>query len=194
LLAALWSSAQTVPVQEVKNHVGETITVLGKVVDGRFLSSSSRKPTLLNIDKPYPNQTLTIVIYGNNRALFGYKPEEALRNKNVFVTGKVTIYNGKPQIEVEKPDQIVITTANAAAGGKVLSDEAIQGEIQLKTTVKLRSGPGNSYKVITKLKPGSIIQVLHNDAVWTYVSVRKVEGKSEADYTLVGFIKTDELK
>jgi DNA/RNA endonuclease YhcR with UshA esterase domain len=195
LLLSLAVKAQTIAVEDVKNHVGETVTILGKIADGRYLGSVSKKPTLLNINKAYPNQPLTVIIYGDNRTAFGYKPEEALLNKNVFVTGKVSIYNGKPQIEVEKPDQIVIAssgTANAGAGtaAKIFA----QGDIQVKSAVKLKSGPGNNYRTIAKLKAGSILQVLHNDNGWAYVSVKRALGTEDKNYTLVGFIKTDELK
>jgi hypothetical protein len=195
LLAGATAFTQTIAVEEVKNHIGETVTILGKVADGRYLGSVAKKPTLLNINKPYPNQPLTVIIAGDNRNAFGYKPEEALLNKNVFITGKVSLYNGKPQIEVERPDQIVIASSasgnvNAANGVKTLA----QGEIQVKSAIKLRSGPGTNYKAIAKLKPGSILQVLHTDNGWSYVSVRRALGNEDKNYTLVGFIKTEELK
>jgi DNA/RNA endonuclease YhcR with UshA esterase domain len=193
LFISLAVFSQTIAVEDVKNHVGETITILGKIADGRYLGSVAKKPTLLNVNKPYPNQPLTVIIYGDNRNAFGYKPEEALMNKNVFVTGKVSLYNGKPQIEVERPDQIVIaSSANANAGTVINTIE--QGELQVKSAVKLRSGPGNNYKTIAKLKAGSILQVLHNDGGWTYVSVKRAMGSDDKNYTLVGFIKSDELK
>jgi len=193
LFISLAVFSQTIAVEDVKNHVGETITILGKIADGRYLGSVAKKPTLLNVNKPYPNQPLTVIIYGGNRNSFGYKPEEALMNKNVFVTGKVSLYNVKPQIEVERPDQIVIaSSANANAPTVINTIE--QGELHVKSPVKLKSGPGNNYKTIAKLKAGSILQVLHNDGGWVYVSVKRAMGSDDKNYTLVGFIKSDELK
>lgn len=185
--------SQTISAEEVKNNVGKTVTVLGKVVDGRYLSTSGKQPTLLNIDKAFPNQIFTVVIYGENRKAFGYKPEEVLLGKNIFVTGKVTMYNGKPQLEVVKPEQIVVGTA----GTKFENGKEIKAlgtsEVVLKSTVKLRSGPGIDYKNVLKLKPGSIIKVLHTDEGWSYVSVLKNQGKEDPNTSLVGFIANNEL-
>lgn len=190
----LTAFSQTITVEEVKNNVGKTVTVLGKVADARYLSSSSKKPTLLNIDKAFPNQVFTVVIYGENRNAFGYKPEEVLLGKNIFVTGKVTLYSGKPQIEVAKPDQIVVATAGTKFENGKQTKVLGTGEVVLKSTIKLKSGPGNDYKNITKLKAGSIVKVLQTDEGWSYVSVTKNQGKEDPNNVLSGFIKTDELK
>lgn len=189
------SFSQTISAEASQNYVGKTVTVAGKVVDGRYLASSSRQPTLLNVDKPFPDQIFSIVIYGEDRKSFGYKPEEVLVNKNVAVTGKVELYKGKPQIIVTNPEQIVIATAGADLlnSGKD-SKFAGRNETKIKSAVRLRSGPGNDYKTIAKLKAGSIIHVLTSDSGWSYVSVERSAGKGDKDYTLNGFIKTDELK
>jgi len=46
----------------------------------------------------YPNQILTIVIWGSARKLFSYKPEEKLKNKSVCITGKIEVFKNKPEI------------------------------------------------------------------------------------------------
>jgi DNA/RNA endonuclease YhcR with UshA esterase domain len=186
--------SQTVSAEASKNYVGKTVTVAGKVVDGRYLASTGRQPTLLNIDKPFPNQIFSIVIYGDDRKSFGYKPEEALLNKNVLVTGKVELYKGKPQITVTSPDQITIAPAGVDVSKVNDLKAAGSGDVKLKSAVKLRSGPGNDYKLIAKLKAGSVVHVLHADNGWAYVSVTRSAGKTEKDYTLNGFIKNEDLK
>jgi hypothetical protein len=185
--------SQTITSEQVKDNVGKTVTVLGKVADGRYLASSAKQPTLLNIDKAFPDQVFTVVIYGENRKAFGYKPEEVLMGKNIYVTGKVTMYNGKPQVEVAKPEQIVVATAGTKPENGKETKALGTGEVVLKSTVKLKSGPGDDYKNISKLKPGSIIKVLHTDEGWSYVTVTKNQGKEDSNNSLVGFIKNDEL-
>jgi hypothetical protein len=49
---------------EAKDHVGETATVCGSVVSTRYATSSKGRPTFLNLDKPYPNQVFTVLIWG----------------------------------------------------------------------------------------------------------------------------------
>ncbi len=92
---------------EAKEHFGETATVCGPVVSTRYAESSKGQPTFLNLDKPYPNQIFTVVIWGSNRSKFK-TPEEEYKDKKVCVTGKITAYDGLPEIIADDPKQIRI--------------------------------------------------------------------------------------
>lgn len=94
--------------EEAIQHIGQQVTVCGKVFGGKYLDKSNGTPTLLNIGAAYPNSPFTVVIFGDNRAQFPYKPEDYLDGKNICVTGKVKEYKGKAEIVVEKPEQISI--------------------------------------------------------------------------------------
>jgi hypothetical protein len=90
---------------EAKEHFGETATVCGDVASTRYSDSTKGQPTFLNLDKPYPNQVFTIVIWGNNRGKFG-TPENDFKGKRICVTGKITAYAGLPEIVADDPKQI----------------------------------------------------------------------------------------
>lgn len=92
---------------EAKEHYGENATVCGEVVGTRYASSTKGQPTFLNLDKPYPNQIFTIVIWGSNRSKFG-KPEDDYKNKRICVTGKITAYAGLPEVVADDPKEIRI--------------------------------------------------------------------------------------
>jgi DNA/RNA endonuclease YhcR with UshA esterase domain len=92
---------------EAKDHIGEQATVCGKVASTRYAVTSRGKPTFLNLDKPYPGQVFTILIWGENRDKFG-TPEEKYRDKQVCVTGKITEYRGTPEIVVNDPQNIEV--------------------------------------------------------------------------------------
>jgi DNA/RNA endonuclease YhcR with UshA esterase domain len=92
---------------EARDHVGETATVCGNVVSTRYASSTKGQPTFLNLDKPYPNQIFTIVIWGNNRSKFG-RPEVEYNGKRICVTGKITEYRGVPEVIADAPAQITV--------------------------------------------------------------------------------------
>jgi DNA/RNA endonuclease YhcR with UshA esterase domain len=92
---------------EAKEHIGETATVCGAVVSTRYAASSKGEPTFLNFDKPYPNQIFTVVIWGSNRGRFK-TPEEDYKDKKICVTGKITAYDGLPEIIADDPKQIRI--------------------------------------------------------------------------------------
>jgi len=107
LTAASVLQAQTahLTAAEAKNHVGEKVTVCGKVVSTRFVSASKGQPTFLNLDKPHPKEIFTILIWGTDRPKFG-KPEDTYRNKDVCVTGTITNHLGRPQIMASALSQI----------------------------------------------------------------------------------------
>ena len=115
LITGLPATAQVVPVDSVSEYIGKSIVVFGKIMDGRYLVNSTNKPTLLNMGGKFPNQKLTVVIYGNDRGNFGYKPEEMLLDKVIYVSGKIELYRDQPQIVVSGPFDISFSNPNPGA-------------------------------------------------------------------------------
>ncbi len=101
------TGAKTISAAEANNHIGEIATVCGKVVSTRYAASSRGGPTFLNLDKPYPEQVFTVVIWGNDRSKFG-RPEEGYRGKSICVTGKIETFRGSPEVVASDPGQIKI--------------------------------------------------------------------------------------
>ncbi|HRI20037.1 MAG TPA: hypothetical protein PLA68_03760 [Panacibacter sp.] len=98
--------SQTISPKDAVKYVGQTVTVCGKIFGGKYLDAVKNKPTFLNMGATYPNQLLTIVIWGDSRKNFSYAAEEKLKNKTVCVTGKVEMFKGKPQITINGENQI----------------------------------------------------------------------------------------
>src|SRR6266550_957287 len=92
---------------EAKYHIGEQATVCGRVASTRYAVTTRGKPTFLNLDKPYPSQVFTVLIWGENRDKFG-NPEERYRDKQVCVTGTITEYRKAPEIVVSNPQSIEV--------------------------------------------------------------------------------------
>ena len=92
---------------EAKDHYAEIVTVCGDVASTRYASLSKGQPTFLNLDKPYPNQIFIVVIWGSKRSEFK-TPEEDYKDKKICVTGKITAYDGLPEIIADDPKQIRI--------------------------------------------------------------------------------------
>lgn len=99
--------AQTLSVNEALKHEGEIVTICAKVA-GTYVTKGESKVIYLNLEKPYPNNPLTIVIFEKNADNFDYNPLEFLKNKNICVSGKITVYKDKPQIIAIKQEQIKI--------------------------------------------------------------------------------------
>jgi micrococcal nuclease len=101
------SSQTSIKLEEVSKHIGDSVTVCGKVAGMRYFENSKNKPTFLNIGAKHPDQLLTVVIWENARALFTGKPED-LMDKNICITGRIILYKEKPEIVIEKTEQIVV--------------------------------------------------------------------------------------
>ena len=98
----------SITTEQAANYIGKKMTVCGKVVSTKFLTRSKGQPTFLNLDKPYPNQVFTIVIWGSDRDKFKEAPEGLYESKTICVTGLIKDYKGKPEIIVTDPEQIKI--------------------------------------------------------------------------------------
>ena len=101
-------AAQTsIKLEDVSKHIGDSVTVCGKVAGMRYFENSKNKPMFLNIGAKHPDQLLTLVIWETARALFTTNPQD-LMDKEICITGRIILYKEKPEIVIEKPEQIVI--------------------------------------------------------------------------------------
>jgi DNA/RNA endonuclease YhcR with UshA esterase domain len=104
LVATAIISAQTERVysaSDAAKHVGENATVSDRV-DG--VHQSGKGNIFLNMGGKYPNQAFTAYIPSNNAGEFpNYQRYDG---KTVAVSGKITLYRGKPEIIVTSPSQV----------------------------------------------------------------------------------------
>lgn len=93
---------------DAKNHVGETVTICGKVVDtkiGKYGIPKHGKPVNLDLDQPEPNPIFFIATFGTEAG----GPQEAItayKDKNVCVTGKISEASSRPYIMAADRTQI----------------------------------------------------------------------------------------
>ena len=84
---------------DIKNSVGKTVTVKGKIFGIKDIGSMA----LADVGAPYPNQLLTLAIKGSAKSL-----SDQINGKMITVKGQVIDYKGKPEIIVTDPAQITI--------------------------------------------------------------------------------------
>ena len=109
ILAAELSYSQTeINVDSASNHEGEIVKICTMIYGGKFLESSKSQLTFLDAGAAYPNQKLTVLIWGNKRSNFKKAPEVFYKDKNVCIVGKIEIYKGKSEIIANSEDQITI--------------------------------------------------------------------------------------
>ena len=98
--AISWSTA--------KSAIGRIATVKGPVVDTYYARSSNGSPTFLNLGRRYPSPSrFTVVIWSESRVRFG-APERRYRGRTICVRGRISTYQGSPQIEATSPAQIAV--------------------------------------------------------------------------------------
>ena len=102
------TAADSIAASEASNYVGSRKTVCGQVASATFAANDSGQPTFLNLDRPYPDQLFTIVIWGRNRDRFAEPPEILYGGIEVCVSGLISQHQGQPQIEVASPAQMAI--------------------------------------------------------------------------------------
>jgi len=93
---------------QAKEYIGKDACVCGKVISTKYSENGKTNPTYINLDKKYPEQVFTLMIFGNDRTNFSYKPEEYLQGKTICVKGKVGEFKGIPQIIANKEKQVEI--------------------------------------------------------------------------------------
>jgi DNA/RNA endonuclease YhcR with UshA esterase domain len=98
---AIGQTGPTYTPEEAAKHVGETATVTGKV-DG--FHQSGKGNIFLNMGGKYPNQAFTAWIPSGSASQFP-NPQQ-YEGRTVSVSGKISLYKGKPEIIVNSPSQI----------------------------------------------------------------------------------------
>lgn len=89
---------------QAAQHVGERATVCGNVASAHYASGSEGQPTFINLDKPYPDQLFTVVVWGDYRTRFASPPETW--HGRLCVTGTIKAYHGEPEIDITDPSQV----------------------------------------------------------------------------------------
>lgn len=106
-LVAAPRKARALTAEQAKDHVGETATVCGRVASATYAYRTRGRPTFLNLDRSYPHQIFTAVIWGRNRPRFG-NPVKEYRDKNVCITGFIRVYRAQPEIVLKSPNQVEV--------------------------------------------------------------------------------------
>ncbi len=92
---------------EVAEFIGQTRTVCGPVVDARHVRSKGR-PTFIYFDKPQPDNTFTVLIWGADRRKFPPNPEDYYEGKTICVDGLIREHSSGPFMEVSDPSQVSV--------------------------------------------------------------------------------------
>jgi hypothetical protein len=105
VLASILAFASTLMPSEAAKHIGENATVCGVVAGVHTATSSKGSPTFVNLDKKYPNQVFTILIWESDLSKFSPAPS-SWDGKRVCATGRIELYRNVPEIVTRETGQI----------------------------------------------------------------------------------------
>lgn len=93
-------------IEKIKTYDGKLITVAGTIK--RVSKAKSGKVTFINFGDDWKSSFTSIVFAGDEEKFKEMGGLESLLNKNVKLTGVVTIYKDKPEIILKSPTQITV--------------------------------------------------------------------------------------
>jgi exonuclease VII large subunit len=82
-------------------HVGQYVTIEGAVAN---VHTSRAGNTFLNFGAPYPNQLFSAVVFASSRTRFANLNQWT--GRKVRVTGRVQLYQGRPEIILTDSSQL----------------------------------------------------------------------------------------
>jgi hypothetical protein len=100
----------TIEAQDASEYIGKIMEVCGTVNSSDFRNDIGGKPTFLNFGRPYPDQYFTVVIWGDHLHKWQYSPHTYYSGRFICVTGRIEQHENTPQINVNSPDQISISS------------------------------------------------------------------------------------
>lgn len=111
--------ATPLPWTDVREHVGETVTVVGPYVAMTAKRDFAGSPLWMDMGEPYPSKNrVSIVIWGANWAKFDLRAldlerlrylSDDLGSPHICVRGKISLYKGVVQIEIDNPQQLQVS-------------------------------------------------------------------------------------
>lgn len=90
------------------SNLGESVTVRGPVEGTKRLDGDS-PVVFLNLGAPFPDQDLSVVIWGENLSNWGnVPPEDRYDGREVAITGELETYDSSLQVEANSPNDVVV--------------------------------------------------------------------------------------
>ena len=90
-------------------NVGKLRTVCGRVQSTYINSNTASQRIYLNMGREYPNHTFTgLIWYSSNKDNFDGRPDNKYKKKNICISGVISTFNEKPQIQIDFENQIEI--------------------------------------------------------------------------------------
>ena len=147
--AKMLRSLKDINIADISKHIGDSVRFCSKVYNSRYFESSANKPTLLDVNNSFTNQSVNLVIWEQDRKNFSNAPESLYLKKDICVSGVVELYNNAPQIVIRNREQILVKTPvslneidrfvgdSVTVSGKVVMGKAMEGSQNSPTLLNM---------------------------------------------------------
>ncbi len=96
----------TISAYDADRYVGEIARIFGKVSDVWYERNTDEY--FLFFGAPYPYHDFSVIISGKNARRYSHRPDRYFINRNIAVTGLVSIWDNRPEVLVRKRSQIEV--------------------------------------------------------------------------------------
>ena len=98
-----------IPHTSAIQNIGKLRTVCGRVQSTYINSNTASQRIYLNMGREYPNHTFTgLIWYSSNKDNFDGRPDKKYKKKNICISGVISTFNERPQIQIDFENQIEI--------------------------------------------------------------------------------------
>ncbi|HWJ30247.1 MAG TPA: energy transducer TonB [Flavisolibacter sp.] len=123
--AKVIQTVKFININDINQHIGDSVQFYGRVFTARYYDSSENKPTVLDLNKNYGDKRVNIVIWGDERKNFAVDPEQLYINRDVCISGLVQLNNNIPQIILHDKSQIKVTSPIELKDAKYFIDDSV---------------------------------------------------------------------
>ncbi|KQN35816.1 hypothetical protein ASE92_06625 [Pedobacter sp. Leaf41] len=104
LIFTVEKAQKQISIDSASEYIGQKVTVCDSVYSIKVLPHL----TFVNMKGNYPDQKLTLVFYKKDLHLFNMEPAKLYLSKRICVKGRISNYEGKPQIIIRSLKQTEI--------------------------------------------------------------------------------------
>lgn len=106
--------SDTISAYVAAKRIDEVVIIKAKVVTVFYAENSTGKPTFLNLEQPFPNNPIVVVIFENELKKLNINAQDYI-GKHVYINGVVKLYKDeakpfkyKPSITIYNKNQLII--------------------------------------------------------------------------------------
>lgn len=97
---------QTVSAYDAYQFIGEVARIFGRVSEVWYERQTDEYT--LYIGGPYPYHDFSVILSGKHARGFSFRPDRYFRNRNIAVTGLVSLWDDRPEMLIRKRSQIEV--------------------------------------------------------------------------------------